>query len=110
MTSNQRRFLVINYWVGTPAGGAFVGPVLVSTLDYHYFHFWDEQDAVMLEPADYEIVRVYRLGWSFAEIAECFKREFQPDPVLERIPPLSIDPFELWGSVERAPWQPCLAV
>lgn len=74
----QRRYLAIRFRVGTRETGHFVGPVLVSTPDYHRFHFWDEADAAYLDEADYEVVRVYPLGCGVAEAQRRFTREFPP--------------------------------
>jgi hypothetical protein len=73
-----RRYLVINFRVGTYETGHFVGPVLVSTPDYHRFHFWDEPDEAYLDEADYEVVRVYPLGCGQAEAQRRFAMEFAP--------------------------------
>src|SRR5690349_16530894 len=74
----QRRFLAINFWVGTCNDGYFVGPALVSTSDYQQFHYWDEPSAAALGEDDYEILKVYRLGLTYAEAARQFRKDFPP--------------------------------
>src|SRR5262245_42219510 len=74
----QRRFLAINFWVGTRNDGYLVGPALVSTSDYQQFHYWDEPSAAALGQDDYEILKVYRLGLTYAEAARQFTKDFPP--------------------------------
>ena len=74
----HRRYLVIKFRIGTCESGYLVGPVLVSTSDYHRFHFWDEPDEAYLDAGDYEVVRVYPLGCECAEAERRFTREFAP--------------------------------
>ena len=57
-----RRFLVINFRVGSRDTGYLVGPALVSTCDYKQFHLWEEPSAAVLSDDEYEVVKVYRLG------------------------------------------------
>src|SRR5215510_9177605 len=71
-----RRFLVINFRVGSRESGYLVGPALVSTRDYSWFHFWDEPGAAVLGEEDYEVVKVYRLGLSYDEVTRQFAKEF----------------------------------
>lgn len=78
-SSEQRRFLVINYWVGTRENGYLVGPTLVSTRDYRRFHYWDEPGYAVLAEEDYEIVKVYPLGLSYDEVARQFAQDFAPE-------------------------------
>jgi len=109
MALKQRRFLVINYWVGTPTSGALVGPVLVSTSDFRHFHFWDELDAVTLDLGDYEIVKLYPLGSNFNDVQSRFVREFQSDETGEsmRLDPAA--PALPWAGSGQHFGQPCLA-
>ena len=109
MASKQRRFLVINYWVGAPANGVLVGPVLVSTSDYLLFHFSDECDAVMLDPADYVIIKIYPLGCAYAEALSRFTREFESDMNAEWMLQDPITPALLWAGLGQRFGQPCLA-
>ena len=76
MTTKQRRFLLINYWVGPPAHGALVGPVLVSTSDLWHFHFWDELDEATLDPCDYQIIKVFPNDTSFDEAQAHFAEHY----------------------------------
>ena len=108
MTPKQRRFLVINYWVGTPASGALVGPVLVSTSDYRHFHFWDELEAAILESGDYQIVKVYPLGSSFNEAQVRYVQEFQSKQTVEDKLPNPIAAVLRWGGVGQQAGQPCI--
>jgi hypothetical protein len=71
-----RRFLVINFRVGTRESGYLVGPVLVSTCDYKWFHLWDEPSAAVLSEDDYEVVKVYRLGLTVGEVTRQFAKDF----------------------------------
>ncbi len=73
-----RRFLVINFLVGTRENGYLVGPALVSTRDYKRFHYWDEPSAVVLGEEDYEVVKVYRLGVTYDEVTRQFAVDFPP--------------------------------
>ena len=74
----QRRFLVINFRVGTRESGYLVGPALVSTRDYTRFHYWDEPSAVVLGEDDYEVVKVYRLGVTYDEVTRQYVKDFPP--------------------------------
>lgn len=74
----QRRFLVINFWVGSRENGYLVGPALVSTRDYKRFHLWDEPSAALLGEDDYEVIKVYRLGDTYDEVARQFAKDFPP--------------------------------
>jgi hypothetical protein len=73
-----RRFLVINFRVGTRENGYLVGPALVSTRDYKRFHYWNEPNAVVLGEDDYEVVKVYRLGVTYDEVTGLFVKDFPP--------------------------------
>jgi hypothetical protein len=73
-----RRFLVINFRVGSRENGYLVGPVLVSTRDYKRFHLWDEPSAAVLGEDDYEVVKVYRLGLTYDEVSRQFAKDFPP--------------------------------
>ena len=73
-----RRFLVINFRVGSRENGYLVGPALVSTRDYKRFHFWDEPSAAMLSEDDYEIVKVYRLGLTYDQVTGQYAKDFPP--------------------------------
>jgi hypothetical protein len=75
-TPELRRFLAITFWVGSRANGYLVGPVLVSTCDYKRFHFYDEPSAAVLAEDEYEIVKVYRLGLTYAEVTLQFANDF----------------------------------
>jgi hypothetical protein len=75
----QRRFLVINFRVGTRESGYLVGPALVSTADYRRFYFWDEPGAAVLSEDDYEVVKVYRLGLTCDEATRQYAKDFPPD-------------------------------
>jgi hypothetical protein len=77
-TSEQRRFLAINFRVGTRENGYLVGPALVSTRDYKQFHLWDEPSAAVLGEDDYEVVKVYRLGLTSDEATQQFAQDFSP--------------------------------
>lgn len=78
MSPRQRRFLVINFRVGTRNDGYLVGPILVSTHDFRRFHYWDEPEAVLLEDDDFEILVLYPLGMSRDEAAYRFGIDFPP--------------------------------
>jgi hypothetical protein len=75
-TREQRRFLVINYWIGSRDDGILDGPVLVSTRDYEHFHLWDEPYAAALSEAEYQIIELYPRGMTFEEAARRFAGEF----------------------------------
>jgi hypothetical protein len=75
-TAELRRFLAINFRVGIPENCYFVGPVLISTRDYRWFHFWDEPSAAVLSADDYEVVKVYRLGLTYDEVTRLFAKDF----------------------------------
>jgi hypothetical protein len=77
-TAELRRFLVINFRVGTRENGYLIGPALVSTRDYRRFHFWDEPSAAVLSEDDYDVVKVYRLGLTYDEVAQRFAKDFPP--------------------------------
>ena len=74
----QRRFLVIKFWVGSHENGYLVGPTLVSTRDYKRFHFCDESSAAVLGEDDYEVMKVYPLGMTYGEVSLFFVRDFPP--------------------------------
>jgi hypothetical protein len=76
--AEQRRFLVIKFRVGSRENGYLVGPALVSTRDYKWFHYWDEPSAVVLGEDDYEVVKVYPLGMAYGEVSLLFVRDFLP--------------------------------
>ena len=109
MILKQRRFLVINYWVGTPANGTFVGPVLVSTTDYWHFHFWDELDAATLGPTDYQIIKIYPSGCTLNEAQSRFVREFQSGMAVEWMLADPAAPALLWAGLGQHVGQLCLA-
>src|SRR5262249_29161571 len=71
-----RRFLVINFRIGTRENGYLVGPALVSTRDYKRFHFWDEPSVAVLSEEDYEIVKVYRLGLTYDQVTGQYAMDF----------------------------------
>src|SRR2546425_563885 len=73
-----RRFFVISFRIGTCENGYLVGPALVSTRDYKWFHYLDEPSAVVLGEADYEVVKVYRLGLTYDEVTRQFAKDFPP--------------------------------
>jgi hypothetical protein len=75
-TPELRRFLVINFLVGTRESGYLVGPTLVSTRDYKQFHYWDEPSAAVLEEDDFEVVKVYRLGLTYDEVTRQYAKDF----------------------------------
>jgi len=75
-TPELRRFLVINFRVGSRENGYLVGPALVSTRDYTWFHLWDEPSAASLGEDDYEVVKVYRLGLTYDEAMRQFAQDF----------------------------------
>jgi len=75
-TSEQRRFLAINFRIGTRENGYLVGPALVSTRDNKQFHLWDEPSAAVLGEDDYEVVKVYRLGLTYDEATRQFTNDF----------------------------------
>src|SRR5262245_33688647 len=75
-TSGLRRFLVINFRVGSRENGYLVGPALVSTRDYKRFHLWDEPNAAVLGEDDHEVVKVHRLGLTDDEVAQRFANAF----------------------------------
>ena len=77
-TPELRRFLAITFRVGARESGYLVGPILVSTRDYKQFHFWDEPSAAMLTEDDYEVVKAYRLGLTYAEVTREFAKDFPP--------------------------------
>jgi hypothetical protein len=76
MATIQRRFLVINYWVGPPTHGILVGPVLVSTSDLWHFHLWDELEEATLDPCDYQIINVFPNGTSYDEAQAHFAEQY----------------------------------
>jgi hypothetical protein len=76
--SEQRRFLAINFRVGTRENGYLIGPALVSTSDYAQFHFWDEPGAAEFDADDYEIVKLYPRGLTYDEAARQFSTDFPP--------------------------------
>ena len=71
-----RRFLVINFRVGSRENGYLVGPALVSTRDYKRFHLWDEPSTAVLGEDDYEVVKVYRLGLSYDDVSQQYTKDF----------------------------------
>jgi hypothetical protein len=73
-----RRFLAINFRVGSRESGYLVGPALVSTRDYMRFHLWDEPSAAVLGADDYEVVKVYRLGLTYDQVSQLFAKDFPP--------------------------------
>jgi hypothetical protein len=77
-TPELRRFLVINFRVGTRENGYLVGPALVSTRNYRRFHYWDEPSAVVLGEDDFEVVKVYPLGLTCGEVSLLFAKDFPP--------------------------------
>jgi hypothetical protein len=77
-TPELRRFLVINFRVGSRENGYLVGPTLVSTRDYKRFHYWDEPGTVVLGEDDYEVVKAYRLGVTYDEVTRQFAEDFPP--------------------------------
>ncbi|HEX9371747.1 MAG TPA: hypothetical protein VF897_12115 [Roseiflexaceae bacterium] len=89
----QRRFLVINYWIGSRDNGYLYGPVLVSTCDYEQFHLWDEPGAAVLEEDEYEIIELYPHGLSYDQAVRRFAKEFPPAVVG---PPYSIE----WAALD----------
>jgi hypothetical protein len=72
----RRRFLVINFRIGTRENGYLIGPALVSTSDYARFHFWDEPCAAEFDADEYEIVKLYQRGLSYDEATRQFAKEF----------------------------------
>ena len=72
----QRRFLAINFWVGTRENGYLVGPALVSTSDYAHFHLWDEPSAAMLDVDEYEIIELYPRGLTYDAVVQQFAQNF----------------------------------
>ena len=72
----QRRFLAINFWIGTRENGYLIGPALVSTSDYELFHFWDEPLAATLSADDYEIMKLYPRGLTIEEATQQFAKDF----------------------------------
>jgi hypothetical protein len=77
-TPELRRFLVINFRIGSRESGYLVGPALVSTRDYKQFHLWDEPSAAVLGEDDYEVVKVYRLGLTYDQVMRQFAQDFSP--------------------------------
>jgi hypothetical protein len=109
MLAKQRRFMAIKYWVGSPASGAFVGPVLVATSDCRRFHFWDEPEAAVLRPGDYEIIKVYPLGMTFREVERRFAQEFPSDAGVAWLLQDAAGPAWLWSGMGHQFGQPCLS-
>jgi hypothetical protein len=72
----QRRFLAINFWIGSRENGYLIGPALVSTNDYELFHFWDEPLAAAFDMDDYEIMKLYPRGLTLEEAARQFSKDF----------------------------------
>jgi hypothetical protein len=72
----QRRFLAINFWIGSRENGYLIGPALVSTNDYELFHFWDEPLAAAIDMDDYEIMKLYPRGLTLEEAARQFSKDF----------------------------------
>ena len=72
----QRRFLVINYWIGNCDDGYLDGPVLVSTGNYEQFYLWDEPYAADLSEDEYQIVELYPRGLTYDEASRRFDAEF----------------------------------
>lgn len=109
MTAKQRRFIVIRYWVGDPINGALAGPVLVATSDYRHFHFWDELDAAILRPGDYEVIKVYPLGMTLGEVERQFAQEFPSDAGAAWLLRDAAAPAWLWSGMGQQVGQPCLS-
>ena len=76
--TEQRRFLAINFCVGTRQNGYLVGPVLVSTRDYVQFHFWDEPFAAEFDLDGYEIIKLYPRDMTYDEASRQFTKDFAP--------------------------------
>ncbi len=76
-----RRFLVINFRIGTRENGYLVGPTLVSTRDYRRFRYWDEPGAAVLGEDDFEVVKVYPLGLTCGEVSLLFVKDFPPTAI-----------------------------
>ena len=77
-TLERRRFLAINFRIGTRENGYLIGPALVSTSDYARFHFWDEPGAAEFDADEYEIVKLYQRELSYDEATRQFARDFPP--------------------------------
>ena len=75
-TPELRRFLVINVRIGSRESGYLVGPALVSTRDYKWFHLWDEPSAAVLGEDDYEVVKIYRLDLTYDQVMRQFAQDF----------------------------------
>jgi len=76
--TEHRRFLAINFRVGTGQNSYLVGPVLVSTRDYVQFHFWDEPFAAEFDLDGYEIIKLYPRDMSYDEASRQFTKDFAP--------------------------------
>ena len=75
---SERRFLAINFWVGSRDNGYLVGPVLVSTPDYHQFHLWDEPAVAILREDEYQIVKLYPRSLTYDAATKLFAADFPP--------------------------------
>jgi hypothetical protein len=82
----QRRFLAINFRVGTCENGYLIGPALVSTSDYARLHFWDEPYAAEFDAEDYQIVKLYPRGLTYDQAARQFAKDF-PLAISGPLPP-----------------------
>ena len=76
ISPEPRRFLVINYWIGSCDDGYLDGPVLVSTRNYEQFYLWDEPYAADLSEDEYQIIELYPRGLTYDEASRRFDAEF----------------------------------
>ncbi|MBK9714203.1 MAG: hypothetical protein IPO81_23290 [Kouleothrix sp.] len=98
----KRRFLVINYWIGSRDDGYLDGPVLVSTVDYERFHLWDEPVAAVLGEGEYEIVKLYPRGLALDEAERRFASDF-PEGSGESPAERRAADQALWADLGRMP-------
>ena len=108
ITPEQRRFLVINYWIGSYEDGYLDGPVLVSTRNYEQFYLWDEPYAADLSEDEYQIIELYPRGMAYDEASRRFAAEF-PGVAGGRTPgePLTLEEA-LWQKVAHPAASRCV--
>ena len=99
--TEQRRFLAINFWIGSRDNGYLIGPALVSTYDYELFHFWDESLAAALNTDDYEIMKLYPRGLTLEEASQQFTKDFALAVIGARRATSRATPLDIFRSMGR---------
>ena len=97
----QRRFLAINFWIGSRGSGYLIGPALVSTCDYELFHFWDESLAAALNAEDYEIMKLYPRGLTLEEASQQFTKDFALAVIGARRAATWATPLDIFRTIGR---------